>query len=121
MVTNDEVVGVVSLRDLMRVAQIGPTEVPRGLKGVVVSDTEVGDVRGSEGFYHYRQYSAPELARNRRRHLQQSDVFERLTMGERRQRFRHGARAVETRVAIALQAARDHGFEARRDLRPQLA
>ena len=52
------VLGVVSLRDLMRVAQIGPTEVPRGLKGVVVADTEVGDVRGSEGFYHYRQHSA---------------------------------------------------------------
>ncbi len=57
-----ELVGVVSLRDLMRVATIGPAEVPRGLKGVVVADTEVGDVRGSEGFYHYRQYSAVELA-----------------------------------------------------------
>lgn len=58
-------VGVVSLRDLMRVASIGPTEVPRGLKGVVVADTEVGDVRGNEGFYHYRQYSAVELAERR--------------------------------------------------------
>lgn len=58
-------VGVVSLRDLMRVASIGPAEVPRGLKGVVVADTEVGDVRGSEGFYHYRQYSAVELAERR--------------------------------------------------------
>ena len=37
-------------------------EVPRGLKGVIVADTAVGDVRGSEGFYHYRQYSAVELA-----------------------------------------------------------
>ncbi|WP_117211447.1 citrate synthase/methylcitrate synthase [Allorhizocola rhizosphaerae] len=37
--------------------------VPRGLKGVVVTDTEIGDVRGLEGFYHYRQYSAVELAR----------------------------------------------------------
>ena len=58
-------VGVVSLRDLMRVASIGPAEVPRGLKGVVVADTEVGDVRGSEGFYHYRQFSAVELAERR--------------------------------------------------------
>ncbi|MER6224883.1 citrate synthase/methylcitrate synthase [Streptomyces sp900105755] len=40
-------------------------EVPRGLAGVVVTDTEVGDVRGSEGFYHYRQYPAVELARTR--------------------------------------------------------
>jgi citrate synthase len=40
-------------------------EVPRGLAGVVVTDTEIGDVRGLEGFYHYRQYSAVELARTR--------------------------------------------------------
>ena len=60
-----DVLGVVSLRDLMRVAQIGPAEVPRGLKGVVVADTEVGDVRGAEGFYHYRQYSAVDLAEQR--------------------------------------------------------
>ncbi|MGK3938597.1 citrate synthase [Streptomyces canus] len=40
-------------------------DVPRGLAGVVVTDTEVGDVRGREGFYHYRQYSAVELARTR--------------------------------------------------------
>ncbi|GAB2720093.1 citrate synthase/methylcitrate synthase [Streptomyces bullii] len=40
-------------------------EVPRGLAGVVVTDTRVGDVRGLEGFYHYRQYSAVELARTR--------------------------------------------------------
>ncbi|MYV38104.1 citrate synthase [Streptomyces sp. SID1328] len=38
-------------------------QVPRGLAGVVVTDTEIGDVRGAEGFYHYRQYSAVELAR----------------------------------------------------------
>jgi citrate synthase len=39
--------------------------VPAGLRNVVVTDTELGDVRGSEGFYHYRQYSAIELARAR--------------------------------------------------------
>jgi citrate synthase len=39
--------------------------VPRGLKGVVVADTTVGDVRGMEGFYHYRQYSAIDLAEQR--------------------------------------------------------
>ncbi len=60
-----ELAGVVSLRDLMRITDLGPAEVPRGLKGVVVADTEVGDVRGSEGFYHYRQYSAVELATQR--------------------------------------------------------
>ncbi|WP_328536258.1 citrate synthase/methylcitrate synthase [Streptomyces sp. NBC_00344] len=38
---------------------------PRGLAGVVVTDTELGDVRGLEGFYHYRQYSAIDLAQSR--------------------------------------------------------
>jgi citrate synthase len=38
-------------------------EVPAGLKGVAVTDTAVGDVRGAEGFYHYRQYDAAKLAR----------------------------------------------------------
>ncbi|MFD8301991.1 citrate synthase/methylcitrate synthase [Streptomyces sp. NPDC059690] len=42
-----------------------PVNVPRGLAGVVVTDTSIGDVRGLEGFYHYRQYSAVELARTR--------------------------------------------------------
>ncbi|MFD9004650.1 citrate synthase/methylcitrate synthase [Streptomyces sp. NPDC059582] len=40
-------------------------DVPRGLAGVVVTDTRIGDVRGLEGFYHYRQYSAVDLARTR--------------------------------------------------------
>ncbi|MGQ4484172.1 citrate synthase/methylcitrate synthase [Streptomyces sp. SAS_281] len=42
-----------------------PLDVPRGLAGVVVTDTALGDVRGREGFYHYRQYSAVELAGTR--------------------------------------------------------
>jgi len=63
-------VGVVSMRDLFAVASLRPAgetgaEVPRGLEGVVVAETGVGDVRGLEGFYHYRQYSAVELARTR--------------------------------------------------------
>lgn len=39
--------------------------VPPGLRGVEVTDTRIGDVRGNEGFYHYRQYSAVELAETR--------------------------------------------------------
>ncbi|SPE99374.1 citrate synthase/methylcitrate synthase [Streptomyces sp. MA5143a] len=46
-------------------AATASVDVPRGLAGVVVTDTELGDVRGQEGFYHYRQYSAVELARTR--------------------------------------------------------
>ena len=65
VIKHDQLIGVISLRDLARVASIGPADVPRGLKGVVVADTEIGDVRGSEGFYHYRQYSAVDLARTR--------------------------------------------------------
>ncbi|WP_405163870.1 citrate synthase/methylcitrate synthase [Nocardia sp. NBC_01499] len=37
-------------------------DVPAGLRNVVAADTQLGDVRGQEGFYHYRQYSAIELA-----------------------------------------------------------
>jgi citrate synthase len=40
-------------------------QVPPGLKGVAVTDTSIGDVRGREGFYHYRQYSAVDLAQHR--------------------------------------------------------
>ena len=57
--------GIVSMRDLMAIAQIGPVDAPRGLQGVVVAETAVGDVRGEEGFFHYRQYSGADLARLR--------------------------------------------------------
>jgi len=40
-----------------------PHIAPPGLKGLAVADTELGDVRGQEGFFHYRQYDAAELAR----------------------------------------------------------
>ena len=36
---------------------------PPGLAGVVVATTSLSDVRGDEGFYHYRQYDAVDLAR----------------------------------------------------------
>jgi citrate synthase len=71
VVEDDVVVGVVSIRDLLRVARIEPVtspghlEAPKGLEGVIVAETEIGDVRGDEGFYHYRQYSAVELAETR--------------------------------------------------------
>ena len=46
----------------------GGVDAPAGLEGVVVAHTQIGDVRGLEGFYHYRQYDAIEL--NRRRTLE---------------------------------------------------
>ncbi|HEY2795171.1 MAG TPA: citrate/2-methylcitrate synthase, partial [Micromonosporaceae bacterium] len=54
------------------------TDVPRGLAGVVVADTEIGDVRGLEGFYHYRQFSAIELATKR----SFTDVWHLLAYGD---------------------------------------
>ena len=70
VVDGADLVGIVSMRDLMRIAQIQPAEnlaheIPRGLEGVVVAETDIGDVRGLEGFYHYRQYNAVELAEQR--------------------------------------------------------
>ncbi len=68
VVADGALVGVVSLRDLLSVASIQPVtdpgqiEAPPGLEGVIVAETTVGDVRGQEGFYHYRQYSAVDLA-----------------------------------------------------------
>lgn len=37
-------------------------DAPAGLEGVVAAETSIGDVRGDEGYYHYRGYSAPALA-----------------------------------------------------------
>ena len=42
---------------------IEPTVAPRGLSGVIVTETSIGDVLGSEGRYHYRGHDAVELAR----------------------------------------------------------
>jgi len=71
VVDGGELVGVVSMRDLVGIAQITPmahpslVDAPKGLEGVVVAETAVGDVRGQEGFYHYRHYNAVELAQKR--------------------------------------------------------
>ena len=83
VVDGDELVGLVSLRDLMRFARIRPaTEItgdaPEGLEGVVVAETTVGDVRGQQGFFHYRQYSAVDLAEQR----SLEDVWHLLFRGE---------------------------------------
>ncbi|MEU6576332.1 citrate synthase/methylcitrate synthase [Streptomyces sp. NPDC046805] len=67
-------------------------DVPRGLAGVVVTDTEIGDVRGREGFYHYRQYSAVDLARTRGF----EDVWHLLVHGELPDARRRAAFAAET-------------------------
>jgi citrate synthase len=70
VVVGDELKGIISMRDLMALAHLRPADeppglAPAGLKGVIVAETGLGDVRGTEGFYHYRQYAAPELAATR--------------------------------------------------------
>ncbi len=70
VVAGGELKGVVSLRDLVAVSQLRPVDgvfadVPKGLEGVVAAETAIGSVRGLEGFFHYRQYDATELARRR--------------------------------------------------------
>jgi citrate synthase len=98
VVDHGDLVGVVSLRDLLTVAQIRPSDedgvdVPRGLEGVVVAETSVGDVRGAEGFYHYRQYSAVDLAAQR----SLEDVWQLLFDGELPDRARAAAFSEEVR------------------------
>ena len=71
VVDDNQLVGIISMRDMLRIAFVRPVqhpsliEAPKGLEGVVVAETTVGDVRGQQGFYHYRQYNATELADKR--------------------------------------------------------
>jgi citrate synthase len=68
---NGDLLGVISMRDLMAIAKVEPVQhpgeldAPKGLAGVTVAETDVGGVRGREGFFHYRQYAATDLARKR--------------------------------------------------------
>ncbi|MHC5909307.1 citrate/2-methylcitrate synthase, partial [Streptomyces sp. S6] len=86
----------------MSVNRSTPTfvDVPRGLAGVVVTDTRVGDVRGTEGFYHYRQYSAVDLAQTR----SFEDVWYLLVYGELPDPARASAFAAETAALRVLPA-----------------
>jgi citrate synthase len=54
-----------------------PLIAPRGLAGVVVADTSLGDVLGGEGRYHYRGHDATQLARTR----SFEDVWHLLVLG----------------------------------------
>jgi citrate synthase len=70
VVEGSTLIGIVSIRDLLALARLRPPDepaaaAPAGLEGVVAAETSIGDVRGLEGFYHYRQYSAVDLAERR--------------------------------------------------------
>ena len=112
------------MRDLMRVAMIQPAvaqahEVPKGLEGVVVADTTVGDVRGLEGFYHYRQYSAVDLAQTppaRRRlvpAVQRASSRRRSPSARRSRPTSAPARAIPAAVAAVLPAIAARGRHVR--------
>lgn len=66
-----------------------------GLEGVTVAETGIGDVRGAEGFFHYRQYSAVELAERR----SFEDVWYLMVHGE----LPTPSRATQFRAAAAAQ------------------
>src|SRR5262245_12067801 len=72
-------------------------DVPAGLHNVAVTDTTIGDVHGDEGFYHYRQYDATDLART----ATFEDVWHLLERGSlpthvEREGFRAGIAALRT-------------------------
>jgi citrate synthase len=103
VVDDNELVGVVSIRDLFGAASLRPAgehaaDAPKGLEGVVVATTTIGDVRGREGFYHYRQYSAVELATLRTF----EDVWYLLLNGELPDRHRARLFAEEVRAMRGL-------------------
>ncbi len=69
--------------------------VPRGLHNVVVTESVLGDVRGFEGFYHYRQYSAIDLAERRDfEDVWHLTLYGDLPEGSGRTAFRERVRAV---------------------------
>jgi citrate synthase len=99
-----------ALASIQPVVHPGQIEAPPGLEGVVVAETQVGDVRGLEGFYHYRQYSAVELAD--RRSLE--DVWFLLFEGHLPDRAERDAFLAEVRAARVVP-------DALRDLLPEIA
>jgi citrate synthase len=71
-------------------------DVPAGLHHVAVTTTEIGDVHGDEGFYHYREYDATGLARS----VGLEDVwflFERGRLPDLGERERFGSEVAELR------------------------
>jgi citrate synthase len=81
-------------------ATMSTIQVPRGLAGVVVAETAIGDVRGAEGFYQYRDRSAVELAAT----VGFESAWQLLVTGEAP--TGHAAAAFSARVGAALDTVR---------------
>lgn len=62
---NVDLINIVNIPAIMQAGVMTTLTAPPGLKGLIVADTEIGSVRGGEGFFHYRQYDATEVAANR--------------------------------------------------------
>ncbi|NNG39777.1 citrate synthase/methylcitrate synthase [Flexivirga sp. ID2601S] len=77
-----------------------PIVTPPGLAGVIVAQTEIGDVRGAEGFFHYRQHDATGLARERTF----EDVWHLMLHGELPEGERRAAWAAEVAEALVIPA-----------------
>ncbi|WP_345185405.1 citrate/2-methylcitrate synthase [Microbacterium panaciterrae] len=101
-------------------------DVPRGLANVVVAETRVGDVRGAEGFFHYRGVSGVELAAGARF----ADAWRLIALGALPRdtaetaewRDRTGAaRTVPEEVLSALPALASSGLDPMMQLRTALA
>jgi citrate synthase len=102
-------------------------DVPRGLTNVVAAETALGDVRGHEGFYHYRQYSAIDVASRR----SFEEAWHLLLLGELpgpaeleefRQRIARARRIPDDVAALLPAIARlTHGTDALAGLRMALA
>lgn len=61
---NIDLINIVNLIQIMQAQLMEELIAPPGLKGLVVADTEIGAVRGEEGFFHYRNHNAVEIARH---------------------------------------------------------
>jgi len=61
---NVDLINIVNLYQWLQAAYMETLIAPPGLKGLIVADTTVGSVRGDEGFFHYREYDAVEIARH---------------------------------------------------------
>ena len=101
-------------------------DVPRGLANVVVAETRIGDVRGEEGFFHYRGVSGVKVAAQARF----EDAWHLLALGTlprddaERAAFRNrtsAARAIPERLFGTLSTIASSGLDPMAQLRTGLA
>ncbi len=85
---------------------------PAGLKGLVVADTEIGSVRGDEGFFHYRQYDATQVAEHRSFEAVAHLLLENALPNESREAAFRADLAAARRLPESLATLADHMADA---------